>query len=1074
MGATARTIRCGLGVGLMCAALLSAVVAAPRAWAFNPDSPVDFHIARQPLASALVQFSQQANVQVVSATSDLGQAESPAIQGQMSTRAALKTLLSWTRLQYQVSESGVVAVGYFPADQASGLEQTNLVLAQATASASSEPSATPTPATAAAPTSSSSAAPTLEEITVTGTHLVNGYESPTPITQIDAASIEDRAPANVLEVLNQIPEFRPSQQTAGNDRLSLSQSGVEGLVDLRGLGPTRTLTLVDGERVVGGNVAGLVDTNMLPLSLIDRVDVVTGGASAAYGSDAVAGVVNFKLKDRMDGITGSLQGGQSKFGDDKQWVASLGGGFNFADDRMHLVVGLDYAKNEGVGTFYTRPYGEVEAGLIAAGSTRAAGVPAQVWSNGVELSNATPGGLILSGPLKGIAFNGNGDPYNFNYGTLYSSNMVGSTANYGNNPQGYALIGVPFQRESLYTKLSFDVNDTTTVFVTGTLGDTASFAVGGPPTSIGPITIGINNPYIPASVHTAMVADGLSSISVGKIFSTVGGNYQEITDHLFRAAAGVKGLVFNDWHWDVYAAIGQTDEYYRFNGIDSSNIYAASDAVVGANGAYSCAAPSTNPNLNAITVGYVQPGCVPFNIFGISSSATQSAAYSYMFHQIFSLEEIKEHSFGANLSGSPLSDWAGPVQVGVGAEYRWDGLFVNSDPIGAAGEYYTSGQADYEGSNPVTEAYLEAGVPLAKDLGFGAKSIDLNLAGRYTDYRIEGSVETWKVGLTDDLNDAWRLRVARSHDIRAPNLFDLFGVGPPAVQVNIFNPFNGQTGNLFSVQAGNLNLKPESAETWSGGVVFQPKDGWARGLKFSVDYFDTKLSDAIASGIGVASTIDGCYSGIKSYCSLITFDSSTVGIHTVQLQSVNLNQIYTNGVDFEAEWSSSNLPGTPGELDIHLLGTWTNHMSLTTAAGTVNYAGSAATIGSAGTYPNGGGVPTWNGNLILTYHLNPITTQVQFTGFSHILYNPTLVGPDSPNYKPAASNSISQNEFPGFVYTNLTVSYQATKNLQGFAVIDNVFDRYPPTYALNAFSTNAADYYDTVGRRYTVGVRVKF
>jgi iron complex outermembrane recepter protein len=1064
--------RYGSGRGILALALLSCAGFGPCAWAFDPDAPVEFHIAPQKLANALVAFSHQANVQVVSASSDLGEASSPGIDGRLSPRLALKSLLSWTHLQYQLSGAGVVAVGYFQPTEPRGgeFQPTNLVVAQAT---------TPPPpqdnsgAQSNPPPTAAAASAALEEITITGTHLASGYNSPTPVTVVDSQLIESRAPANVLEVLNQIPQFRPSQATSGNDRLSLSQSGVEGLVDLRGLGPTRTLTLVDGERFVGGNVAGLVDTNMLPLSLIDHVEVVTGGASAAYGSDAVSGVVNFKLKDRMDGIVGSVQGGQSEFGDDKQWVASLAGGTNFFDDRAHLVVGLDYAKNEGVGTFYTRPYGNVEAGLITAGNGRPAGVPAQIWSNGVELSNATPGGLILSGALKGTAFNGSGSPYDFNYGTVYSSNMVGSTANYGNNPQGYALIGVPFDRESLYSKFSFDITDTMSAFISGNLGVTASYAVGGPPTSIGPITIGVTNPYIPASVASAMVADGLTSISVGKIFSTVGGNWQQTTDHLSRIAAGLKGEVFGDWHWDIYGATGETKEYYRFNGIDSANIDAASDAVLGANGAVTCAPTATNPNLNAITRTYVQSGCSPFDIFGISSPATQKAAYAYMFHQIYSVEQIKQHSAAANLAGSPVNDWAGPVQIGVGAEYRWDGLYVNSDPIGAAGEYYTSGQADYQGSNSTKEAYLEAGVPLVKD-GLFTKSLDLNLAGRYTDYQIEGSVETWKLGLTDDIDDDWRLRVTRSHDIRAPNLFDLFGVGPPAIQVNINNPFNGTSGNLFSVQSGNLNLKPESAESFTGGVVFAPKEGWARNFKFSVDYFDIKLTDAIASGIGVQSTINGCYAGIKSYCSLIDFDSSAVGIHTVALQSINLNKIYTNGLDFEAEYRQPTMPfGVPGALDLHLLGTFTNHMSLTTAAGVVNYAGSAATIGSAGTYPNGGGVPTWHGDLTVTYHLNPVTTQLQFTGFTRLTYNPTLIGPDSPLYNPALSNSISQNQFAGLVYTNLTATYQARTNMQLFAVIDNVFDRWPPTYALNAFSTNAADYYDTVGRSFKVGFRFR-
>jgi len=927
------------------------------------------------------------------------------------------------------------------------------------------------PAGAADPAAASGES--LEEIVVTGTHLQAAQDSPTPVTVVDAATVQNRAPADVLEVLNQIPQFRATTQTQGSDRLSLSQSGVQGLVDLRGLGATRTLTLVDGQRFVGGNLAGLVDTNLLPVSLLDQVEVVTGGASAAYGSDAVAGVVNFKLKDHMDGITGSIQRGMSEYFDEKEWVATVGAGTNFADNRAHVVLGLDYADNDGAGSFYSRSYGRLEPGLVSAGNGRPAGTPAQFWSNGVELSNATPGGLILSGPLKGVAFDGSGNPYNFNYGTVYSSAMIGSQANYGFNPQGYAIIGNPFSHKSAYSKLTVDASDRTSLWVSGNFAVSSSYSIGAPPTSVGPITIGVDNPYLPSSIHDAMLADGLSTISVGKIFANVGGNSQEITNHLWRLAAGAKGEILNGWKWDVYAAVGLDTEHYNFNGIQTYNIYAASNAVLGANGAVTCGNLATNPNLNPITITYVQPNCVPFDIFGNSSPATDPAAYDYMFNPIVSVEKIHQTSGGANLNGSPFSDWAGPVQIGVGAEYRSDSLNVVSDEQGAEGHYFTSGQGIYGGHNDVKEGYLEAGIPLLKDLPF-ARSLDLNLAGRETDYDIEGSVRTWKVGFTDDITDSLRLRATKSHDIRVPNLFELFGVGPPAIQLGIVNRFNGQSGNVRDVQAGNLNLRPEVANTITAGLVFDKSIGNTT-FRSSVDYFDIRMHDVIAAGIGVQATIDGCYAGNQSYCNNITFDNSALGIALVSLQSINLNALYTNGVDFEVEMRQNELPfGMPGSLDWHLLASFTNHMSLTTPAGRFEYAGSTATIGSGGTFPNGGGMPTWRGNLTTTYTIDKVSAALQLTGFNRLTYNPTLVGPDSANYNPAAANSISQNQFRGEIYANLMGGYQTSDHLKFFGVINNLLDRKPPNYAINAFSTNAADLYDTVGRSYKLGVRFNY
>ncbi len=253
----------------------------------------------------------------------------------------------------------------------------------------------------------------VEEVVVTGSRLNNvNFTAPTPVKVMGAEQISQRAPATVGELTNEIPGFRNTGPTVGTRS---SGSGVaSNSPDLRGLGPNRSLVLIDGRRQLAK------DTNYIPASLVSRVEVVTGGASAAYGSDAVAGVVNFILDDRFTGIKGNVQYGQSKYSDNKEWSGALAYGRGFADGKGRFVIGVDASKNKGTGDHYTRPWGAIEQGQVGYPLTRAAGVPANAYLEGVELSTVAPGSVVLSGPLKGTTFDSAGNPYVWQYGQVLS------------------------------------------------------------------------------------------------------------------------------------------------------------------------------------------------------------------------------------------------------------------------------------------------------------------------------------------------------------------------------------------------------------------------------------------------------------------------------------------------------------------------------------------------------------------------------------------------------------------------------------------------------------------------------
>ena len=369
---------------------------------------------------------------------------------------------------------------------------------------------------------------------VTGSRLsVRGYESATPVTVFNRDMLQARASSNIGDLIGEMPAFRSTvsatqaQRNFGN---GVSSS------DLRGLGSIRTLVLVNGQRFTPTATNGTFDLSMIPTELVERIDVVTGGASAAYGSDAVAGVVNIILKDRLQGVKGTVQYGQSQENDSKRPMVSLAAGTAFAERRGHFIFGAEVAESSGIGTLYTRDWGRTLPGLIAYGTTRAAGLPAQGFATGVTYAAQTAGSLITAGPLKGTAFGPGGVPYNFEYGTVYSSLMIGGS-NPGANPFGNWPIETPTKRAALLSKVSYEFSDDLEAYIEGNYGKTQGNGF----TSFNQsaFTIGIDNPFLPAATKAAMLANKLTTISVGRLLTETNGLQQAVTHETIRLLTGL-------------------------------------------------------------------------------------------------------------------------------------------------------------------------------------------------------------------------------------------------------------------------------------------------------------------------------------------------------------------------------------------------------------------------------------------------------------------------------------------------------------------------------------------------------
>ncbi len=914
----------------------------------------------------------------------------------------------------------------------------------------------------------------VEEVVVTGSRLQTGFTAPTPVTVVGQAQVEQRAPSSIGEVVNQLPVFR---NTAGpqTSLFGIVASG-QAILDLRGLGGNRTLVLVNSQRHVPVNSNGTFDTNLLPTSLVERFDVVTGGASAAYGSDAVAGVTNFILANRLNGVKGSVQFGQSQRNDMKEAVVSLGYGNEFAGGKGHYIIGADYSQNDGITNMLDRSWGRNEPGFLALTASRPAGTPANLFSNYVEFNSRTAGGIVNTGPLKGTAFGPNGVPYQFAYtplgGSLEQVDM--SQRNYGDQEFNQQQLWTPYNRHAFLARAEYELAPNVTGFVAihqgGLRTTTSTLYIPAAPNFI----IDRDNPYLDAATRARMVAANLQTISVNRTGKEWGflasGNRLET----LQANFGLNGSFGDNWKWDVGGTYGGTNSHISLrNTPRTPDLYASAYAMRNAAGQIVCGPTASIPGLTAAQRAQVSPGCVPMNILGPGSISPAAVAY---FNSASNQDnEIRQTTAQANLAGEPFNMPAGPVSGAIGVEWRKDSNDATGCPDCVAGKLANQNYPSYSASVTVKEAYAEVGVPLLRDLAI-AKTLDLNGAVRRTDYSTSGGVTTWKIGATWEPSDFLRVRATRSRDIRAPNIEELFNPGSNGIAA-VVNRTNGASASVASSTRGNPNLTPEIADTFTTGVVFQPRWAALAGFRASVDYFKIDIADVIGS-VTAQDIADRCLvQNLTEYCAFLVRDSSLVGFNRVNATRINLAAQFNEGLDYELAY---RVPldrfNMPGQLDIRALGTQTKHLRSRQLLpnGTISTVDVAGAVNASGSVS---GVPKWQWNFNLNYTLNRFATNLQVRYSSDIKYSTTLIGPDDPAYSPALPNSVNQNIWTVPPYYNLNMSYniidepESNRRLQLFGVIDNLLDKDPPIVALEV---KGGSPYDVAGRRFKVGLRFNF
>lgn len=930
----------------------------------------------------------------------------------------------------------------------------------------------------AAPAVEPSTAP---DITVTATRIIrDGYSAPTPLTVFGEEDIARSGEANVFQAAVQLPSLAGSNATTTFGTTQSTGTGGLSTLNLRALGTNRTLTLLDGQRVVGALNIGVTDAGAFPQALVKRVEIVTGGASASWGSDAVAGVVNYVLDHDYVGLKANVNAGITTYGDDRQGRVSLTFGTKFLDNRAHLIVSGEIQRNDGVprGIGNRGWYDGTRIVQRTIAATPAGQPQYLVLPHTVDMRLA-PGGLITAGPLRGIAFGPGGVPYNFQYGPISDgANMSGGdqVGDIGNNSN----LDAEQKRETLYVRLAYDVSDRFTLYGTYNYGAVRTLAHSYPGQyRTGNLTIQCDNAFLPVSVRDACATNNITSFQYGSYIADLPDTIAVNERNMDRFTAGFDGsldLFGGEWKFNAYYAHGQTYTESRIlNNTLNSLLFAAIDAVEGPNGTIVCRSAAARA-----------AGCVPLNIIG-TGVASQSAIDAIS-GEPWLRTWLTQDAAAASTSGEPFGLWAGPVSLALGVEWRRESFRQEADVfstgnggnplLSAAGNnWFTGNFRPASGSYDVREAFVETVVPLTDSAALG--KAELNLAARATDYSQSGYVTTWKVGATWETPlNGLRLRGLVSRDIRAPNLSELYRAPQnfTGTVIDRFPPFAGLNQTINQATLSNLNLKPEKSQTKQAGVVYQPE--WFSGFSVSADFYDIQVRGGIGT-ISAQQTVDLCFQGNTATCDSIV--RNTAGqIAEVRLVPFNLASTKTQGLDLEASYRKpldAIFPGAGGT--ITLRGLATHVFSYETNSGLLN----AITQQLSG--QNSGSIAKWRVYTTQSYSNDRFSFSVTERYISPGVINNNWIECTANCPVPTINNpTVNNNRIAGALYVDVGGSVKLTNPDRGlkselYFKIDNLLNLDPPLAAsagANPYlvrATNAA-LYDLLGRFFRVGVRLSF
>lgn len=965
------------------------------------------------------------------------------------------------------------------------------------------------------------------EIVVTGSRLQRkDFVATSPVATVGGDQLKLTGTIAVEQLLNELPQIVPGNTVTSNN------SGGEDFatIDLRGLGANRTLVVVNGERVPGSSTTGVVDLNTIPAGLIDRIEVLTGGASAVYGSDAMSGVVNFVLKDNYEGAEISAQTGGSVDGrkaKDFNLEGLLGG--NFANGKGNVTMYASYYKRDPVmqsefdwsknsaGVYYDSSYNgyviDSAAKWIAQnaktplGTYLSAGSGTPPWS-WITNNAANPFRLLASNPATSAQFAAADTDCNaatpsvaVNTGSL-SFNNAGkltprftskacSTADRAAGSSRYSFNGdnmiiLPAERYAISSFGNYQINGNLKLKTQMSFVDSRSGVQLAPTPATG-LTVVLTSAmqsYI-NSAHPDLAAALASRPNPTANFTAdwrslqLGPRIGEYDNQALSLLATLEGKFNDNWNWSTTASFGRTsfEETLRNN----LNKTAIGQGLAG------CQAPVAGSTTSLGVPGPANtaaalPGCVITDIFG--AGKLSAAAVSFLRTNTHQISTYEERRLTAFVRGDAFQLPAGPVSTVLGYEYRESRAGLDVDAAQAAGNIYGfNAIQNQKGSVVVQELYGEVGVPLVKDLPF-AKYIGLEGGYRYSDYDTVGKTETYKVGAEWAVVDWLKFRTVYNKAVRAPSVFELFQNGDQGFPSYVepcrssatrsaaalaickaqapgvdFTTFAANNTQVQALSFGNPNLQPETGKTFTGGFVFQPTFVPVGDLKMSVDYFDIKIENAVAS-IGASTILGRCYTSlIASECTKITRNAVTGQIDSINTSIANINELSTKGVDIQTDYRfdlAEIFKPVPGRVAINSL---VSILSSFKSGGSEQKGINEGSIGSSH--------PEYKSVLTGSYQLGDWMVQARWT------YTPEMLDANSV----AAGSDLVLPKLPAASYIDLSGRWNVNDSLQLTANLGNLLDKNPPQIAAGVLGGQAntdPQVYRVLGRTFNIAARLRF
>jgi outer membrane receptor protein involved in Fe transport len=1056
----------------------------------------NLNIPRQSLSTALKHFALQTGLQVARLSDEAGADPSVGpLLGAYSASEALAQLLGQTHFTYRVIDPRTIAIVPQPparnadrsarsasADRRRGLADDSTRGSSGQATGRGEPLESANPKSSA-PLAALGAEP---QVVVSGSRIQqsSGMSSPTPVTVMASREIAALSSGNLVDAMSLMPQFLMNSTPA--NAYSFAGNAGQSFLNLRGLGPNRTLVLLDGRRVVSSSRLGSTDIGVFPTALIKRVEVVTGGASAAYGSDAVGGVANFVLDTDFTGLRADVGAGVTDRGDNDKRSISIAAGMPIGE-RLHVLGSVEYQSENRIETYEGRDWfqgwGRVTNPAWVATHTG----PALLTLPNVTSTRYTYGGLINQpgSALDRLKFQPDGTTAPFvlgpiaavGSGTYSQSGGIGDNYEADRTGDGSLFPGVA--RRSAFGYLRYDISDDTRVFAQALYGHSYVDFVNVGAVQFGQwqATVYQDNAYLPDNVREVMQREGLQQFGFSRMASSadLSRAHDTIENSTHSFTTGLQTLN-GGWRLGGYYQFGRNDgDTTLHDFVRTDRLSIALDAVRDpSSGSIVCRSTLFNPG----------NGCVPIDLFGAGRASAK--AIDYVLDDKLGHVLVEQHFLEASADG-PLGVGfaAGPILLAVGASFREDRFSQKADPsdgsvrtpqndpahgiqgiptafVGSFVHQFSS-FPDLHGAYTVKEGFAEARVPLYS----GAQDVtqaSMSLATRYAIYSGSGGIWSWKAGLEGSPTRDLRLRATASRDARAANLserFDLQNRGTTAR-----DPLFGNTVyTLSATSTGNQSVEPEKADTITAGAAYQPAA--VDGLSMSLDWYSISIKDAIGQ-LNTQAIIDNCFGGAPQLCALISRDPNTQEIVFVRNTFLNVAQAKAVGIDFETSFTRDiHLFGGPESMRLRLLASWLGENSMSFAHGP-----KIDRAGQTGGSNNGfAAFPDVQLTATLTYGRGPLQVYLQGHYIDSGSVDSTL----------KQGIDIDDNTVPSVFYTDLLLSYTrpfGAGSWELYGHIENLFDRDPPRAAdftdFNGATDTNESLFDVLGRRYTAGIRVKF